>query len=142
MKVKVSRKATFNAAHRLHNNNWSEEKNKLIFGKCNNPNFHGHNYTLFVSVLGFICEESGYVIDLNELKKIIDDKIIEYFDHKNLNLEIPEFLSLNPTLENILKIIYDKLRKEISKELTLSVILYETENNFAEITEERNSELV
>ncbi|MGX5687209.1 6-pyruvoyl trahydropterin synthase family protein [Chryseobacterium cucumeris] len=142
MKVKVSRKATFNAAHRLHNNNWSEEKNKLIFGKCNNPNFHGHNYTLFVSVLGFICEESGYVIDLNKLKKIIDDKIIEYFDHKNLNLEIPEFQSLNPTLENILKIIYDKLRKEISKELTLSVILYETENNFAEINEEKNSEVV
>ncbi|MFP3599143.1 6-pyruvoyl trahydropterin synthase family protein [Chryseobacterium sp. SIMBA_029] len=135
MKVKVSRKATFNAAHRLHNNNWSEEKNKIFFGKCNNPHYHGHNYTLFVSVLGQICEESGYVIDLNELKKIIDDKIINYFDHKNLNIEILEFQTLNPTLENILKVIYDKLRKEIAQELILSVILYETENNFAEINE-------
>lgn len=135
MKVKISRKATFNAAHRLHNKNWSEEKNKLFFGKCNNPHYHGHNYTLIVSVLGNIHEDSGYVIDISYLKKIIEDKIIDYLDHKNLNLEIVEFQELNPTLENIIKIIYDKLRKELSNEFTLSIILYETENNFAEINE-------
>ncbi|MDW9383014.1 6-pyruvoyl trahydropterin synthase family protein [Chryseobacterium sp. JV558] len=135
MKVKISRRATFNAAHRLHNKNWSEEKNKLFFGKCNNPHYHGHNYTLIVSVLGDINEDSGYVIDISYLKKIIEDKIIDYLDHKNLNLEVVEFQELNPTLENIIKVIYDKLRKELSNEFTLSIILYETENNFAEINE-------
>jgi len=135
MTIKVSRKATFNAAHRLHNNNWSDEKNKSFFGKCNNPHYHGHNYTLYVSVLGPICEESGYVVDLTELKNIIEDKVVSYLDHKNLNIEIEEFYQLNPTLENILKVIYNRLRTEIDKKLSLSVILYETENNFAEISE-------
>lgn len=135
MKVKISRRSTFNAAHRLHNKQWSEEKNKFFFGKCNNPHYHGHNYTLIVSLLGDVCEDSGYVIDISYLKKIIEDKIIDYFDHKNLNLEIIEFQDLNPTLENILKVIYNKLRKEFSDEFALSIVLYETENNFAEINE-------
>ncbi|WPO84508.1 6-carboxytetrahydropterin synthase [Chryseobacterium sp. JJR-5R] len=135
MKVKVSRRATFNAAHRLHNNSWTETKNKEIFGKCNNPYFHGHNYTLFTSVIGEVCKETGFVIDLGYLSSLINELIIDYLDHKNLNLEIIEFEDLNPTLENMLIVIYNRLRNKIDKKYYLEVKLFETENNFAEISD-------
>lgn len=135
MKVKVSRRATFNAAHRLHNNSWSDTKNKEIFGKCNNPYYHGHNYTLFTSVTGEICKETGFVIDLGYLNNLVNELIIDYLDHKNLNLEIVEFQDLNPTLENMLIIIYNKLRNKIDEKYRLEVKLFETENNFAEVSD-------
>lgn len=135
MKVKVSRRATFNAAHRLHNNLWSDAKNKEIFGKCNNPYYHGHNYTLFTSVTGKVCKETGFVIDLGYLNSLVNELIIDYLDHKNLNLEIIEFRDLNPTLENMLIVIYNKLRNKIDEKYRLEVKLFETENNFAEISD-------
>ncbi|MFY7844733.1 6-pyruvoyl trahydropterin synthase family protein [Chryseobacterium gambrini] len=135
MKVKVSRRATFNAAHRLHNNSWSDAKNKEIFGKCNNEYYHGHNYTLFTSVTGEVCKETGFVIDLGYLNNLVNGLIIDYLDHKNLNLEIIEFKDLNPTLENMLIVIYNKLREKIDGKYHLEVKLFETENNFAEISD-------
>lgn len=135
MKVKISRRTTFNAAHRLYNSAWSDEKNNAVFGKCNNPNFHGHNYVLIVSLLGEINQETGYVMDLDVLKKIINDEIIEELDHKNLNLDVEAFRNLNPTVENICVHIFKKLRPIIDANLQLSIQLYETENNFAEVTE-------
>lgn len=132
MKVTVSRKAHFNAAHRLYNPNWSFEKNQEVFDKCNNPNFHGHNYELIVSVKGTIDPETGYVMDMKELKQIIKDHVEEPFDHKNLNLDTEEFKELNPTAENIAVVIWNKLRPQIKPELELKVKLYETERNFVE----------
>ena len=130
MKVKVSRKAHFNAAHRLYRKDWSFEKNEEVFGKCNNPNFHGHNYELIVSVTGEIDKETGYVIDMKVLKDIIKSEVEDSFDHKNLNLEVSEFKSLNPTAENISVIIYNKIKPHIDKMLELEITLYETPRNF------------
>ena len=130
MKVKVSRKAHFNAAHRLYRKDWSFEKNDEIFGKCNNPNFHGHNYELIVSVTGEIDEETGYVIDMKVLKDIIKSEVEDAFDHKNLNLEVSEFRNLNPTAENISVIIYNKIKPHIDKVLELEITLYETPRNY------------
>ena len=130
MKVKVSRKAHFNAAHRLYRPDWSFEKNETVFGKCNNPNFHGHNYELIVSVYGEVDQETGFVVDVKILKDLIKKEIENTFDHKNLNLEVPEFEALNPTAENIAVVIWNKLRPHIDKEKELEVILYETPRNF------------
>ena len=130
MMVTVSRKAHFNAAHRLYRKDWSNEKNDTVFGKCNNPNFHGHNYELVVSVTGEIDEETGYVIDMKILKDLIKEEVEDAFDHKNLNLDIEAFKNLNPTAENIVVVIYNKLRSRIKSNLKLKVTLYETPRNF------------
>ncbi|WP_142783694.1 6-pyruvoyl trahydropterin synthase family protein [Changchengzhania lutea] len=130
MKVTVSRKAHFNAAHRLYRKDWTDEKNDLIFGKCNNPNFHGHNYELIVSVTGDIDTETGYVIDIKDLKDMIKVEVEDAFDHKNLNIEVPEFKDLNPTAENIVVVIFNKLKKRLASNLDLEVTLYETPRNF------------
>lgn len=130
MKVTVSRKAHFNSAHRLYRKDWTFEKNDAIFGKCNNPNFHGHNYDLIVSVTGEIDKETGYVIDVKVLKDIIKAEVEDAFDHKNLNLEVPEFEDLNPTAENIAVVIYNKIKPKIASDLALEVTLYETPRNF------------
>ena len=130
MKVTVSRKAHFNAAHRLYRKDWTHEKNDQVFGKCNNPNFHGHNYELIVSVTGEIDKETGYVIDMKVLKDIIKDEVEDAFDHKNLNIEVPEFQELNPTAENISVVIYNKMRSKLATHLDLEIILYETPRNF------------
>ena len=130
MKVTVSRKAHFNAAHRLYRKDWSYEKNDEIFGKCNNPNFHGHNYELIVSVTGEIDPETGYVIDMKVLKDIIKSEVEDALDHKNLNVEVPEFKELNPTAENIAVIIYNKIKPKLANSLDLQITLYETPRNF------------
>ena len=130
MKATVSRKAHFNAAHRLYRKDWSDDKNALIFGKCNNPNFHGHNYELIVSVTGEIDKETGYVIDIKVLKDLIKAEIEDAFDHKNLNIEVPEFNKLNPTAENIAVVIYNKIKLKLETSLELEVTLYETPRNF------------
>ncbi len=130
MKVKVSRKAHFNAAHRLFRSDWSDEKNNAVFGLCSNPNFHGHNYDLIVSVYGEIDQETGFVIDLKILKDLINSEIEMAFDHKNLNVEVPEFKNLNPTAENIAVVIFNKLRPHIAMDKDLEVVLYETSRNF------------
>ncbi|SFD30384.1 6-pyruvoyl trahydropterin synthase family protein [Algibacter pectinivorans] len=130
MKVTVSRKAHFNAAHRLYRKDWSFEKNDDMFGKCNNPNFHGHNYELIVSVTGHIDKETGYVIDMKVLKDIIKTNVEDAFDHKNLNVEVPEFKDLNPTAENIAVVIYNKIKPELKDDLSLEITLYETPRNF------------
>jgi len=132
MEITVSRKAHFNAAHRLHNKNWSDEKNQKIFGKCNYQNYHGHNYELIVSVTGKINPETGYVIDMGELKKIIKNEIEERLDHKNLNLDVPHFSNTIPSAENICIYIYDILKDNIDSQFKLSVRLYETPRNFVE----------
>ena len=132
MEITVSRKAHFNAAHRLYNKNWSDDKNANVFGKCNNPNYHGHNYELIVSVTGKINPETGYVIDMGELKNIIKKEIEERLDHKNLNLDIAHFSKVIPSAENICIFIYDILRQNINSEFKLSVRLYETPRNFVE----------
>lgn len=130
MKVTVSRKAHFNAAHRLYRKDWSFERNEKVFGLCNNPNFHGHNYELIVSVTGDIDQETGYVIDMKVLKELIRTEVEDAFDHKNLNVEVPEFQDLNPTAENIVVVIYNKLRQKLDSKLDLEVVLYETPRNF------------
>jgi len=132
MKVTVARKAHFNAAHRLHNQSWSDTKNKEVFGKCNNPNYHGHNYDLTVKVTGELDPETGYVIDMKVLSDLLRNEIEDRFDHKNLNLDTEEFSELNPTAENIAVVIWNILRPLINKQLDLKVILYETERNFVE----------
>ena len=130
MKVTISRKAHFNAAHRLYRKDWSFEKNDSIFGKCNSPNFHGHNYELTVSVTGKIDKETGYVMDIKDLSDLIYAEVEVSFDHKNLNLDVPEFENLNPTAENIVVVIWNKLRKKINPDFYLEVVLYETPRNF------------
>ena len=131
-RISVFRKEHFNAAHRLHNPSWSEEKNYSVFGKCNNPNFHGHNYDLVVKVTGEPDEDTGYLIDLKLLSDLIKENILERFDHKNLNLDTAEFKNLNPTAENIAIVIYNILRTKINDKLDLLIRLYETERNFVE----------
>lgn len=130
MIVTVNRKAHFNAAHRLFNSEWSDDRNEKVFGKCANPHFHGHNYELIVSVTGEIDPLTGFVIDTKILKDLIYEKIEERFDHKNLNLQVPEFKDLNPTAENISVVIWNKLRPHIPKKLKLEITLYETPRNF------------
>ena len=132
MKVTVCRKEHFNAAHRLHNPEWSDEKNQQVFGLCNNANFHGHNYQLLVKVTGEPDKATGYVIDLKFLSDLIKENILDRYDHKNLNLDTEEFKTLNPTAENIVVEIWKILRDKISEQLELKVILYETERNFVE----------
>jgi 6-pyruvoyltetrahydropterin/6-carboxytetrahydropterin synthase len=132
MKVTVSRKAHFNAAHRLHNPKWSDEKNRAVFGKCNNPNYHGHNYELIVSVTGEIDQETGFVMDVKDLADLVKELIEDRFDHKNLNLDTDEFKHLNPTAENIVVVCWNLLRPKIDDDKNLSVVLYETPRNFVE----------
>jgi 6-pyruvoyltetrahydropterin/6-carboxytetrahydropterin synthase len=130
MRVTISRKAHFSAAHRLYRKDWTFEQNDAVFGKCNNPNFHGHNYELIVSVTGKINSETGYVMDIKELSDLILEEVERPFDHKNLNLDVPEFENLNPTAENIAVVIWNKIRKRIELEFDLEVVLYETPRNF------------
>lgn len=130
MIVTVSRKAHFNAAHRLYRKDWSDEKNAQVFGKCSNPNFHGHNYELIVSVTGKINKQTGFVIDMKILKDIIKEEVEDAFDHKNLNIEVEKFQDLNPTAENIVIVIYNKIRPKLDSLLDLEVVLYETPRNF------------
>ncbi len=130
MKLTIYRKAHFNAAHRLYNPDWTSKKNDEIFGKCNNPNFHGHNYELIVGVSGNPDPETGYVMDAKILKNLIAEHIEKTFDHKNLNLDVPDFKTLNPTTENIIVVIYNKLKPHIPSHLALELTLYETPQNF------------
>ncbi len=130
MKVTVNRKAHFNAAHRLYNAEWSDARNATVFGKCANPHYHGHNYELIVGVKGEIHPETGFVMDMKVLKKLIEEEIEEAFDHKNLNEEVPEFATLNPTAENIVLVIYNKLKPKLDVDLELTITLYETPRNF------------
>ncbi|MFT6868303.1 MAG: 6-pyruvoyltetrahydropterin/6-carboxytetrahydropterin synthase [Cyclobacteriaceae bacterium] len=132
MKVSVFRKEHFNAAHRLHNPDWDESKNIEIFGKCNNPNWHGHNYEIVVKLTGEIDPETGYVYDMKVLSDLINSEVVKKFDHKNLNLDTKEFEKLNPTAENIAVVIYNKLRDKIDNRFELKITLYETERNFVE----------
>lgn len=131
-KTAIIRREHFNAAHRLHNPNWGEEKNIRIFGKCNNPNYHGHNYELEVKVIGHVQPETGYVIDTKVLSDLIKNQIINRFDHKNLNLDVVEFKNLNPTAENIAMVTYDILRSHLDQKLELKIKLYETPRNYVE----------
>jgi 6-pyruvoyltetrahydropterin/6-carboxytetrahydropterin synthase len=132
MKVKVTRKEHFNAAHRLFNREWSDEKNMVVFGKCANPNYHGHNYELLVSLTGEPDERTGYVYDLKELSDIIRENVIRKFDHRNLNLDTEYFRETNPTAENIAIAIWQILREKIESRFELKITLYETERNFVE----------
>ncbi len=131
-KVAVFRKEHFNAAHRLHNPAWNAEKNDSVFGKCNNPNFHGHNYDLIVKVIGEPNPETGYVVDLKRLSDLIKENVLLKFDHKNLNLDVSEFKDLNPTAENIAIVIYKILREKVDSKLDIQIRLYETERNYVE----------
>ena len=131
-KVAVYRKEHFNAAHRLFNPSWDNDKNNEVFGKCNNPNFHGHNYEIVVKLVGEPDPVTGYVIDLKVLSDIIKENVLKEFDHKNLNLDTKHFKNLNPTAENICVVIYDILREKIDQRLGMQVRLYETERNFVE----------
>ena len=128
-KTSVIRKEHFNSAHRLNNPNWTKEKNLSFYGKCNNPNFHGHNYDLEVTVTGYTDEESGYLIDMKVLSDTIKSEILDRYDHKNLNLDVDDFKSLNPTAENISKVIYNRLRNKLDSKFELKIKLYETERN-------------
>ncbi|GAB5551987.1 MAG: 6-carboxytetrahydropterin synthase [Saprospiraceae bacterium] len=132
MRIAAFRTAHFNAAHRLHNPAWSAEKNAAVFGLCNNPNYHGHNYELEVKVVGEVDPETGYLIDLKDLKDLIKIEVENRFDHKNLNLDTEEFKNLNPTAENICYIIWQKLRAKLDQKYELSVRLYETPRNYVE----------
>jgi 6-pyruvoyltetrahydropterin/6-carboxytetrahydropterin synthase len=131
-KIAVFRKEHFNAAHRLHNNELSNEENALLFGKCNYPNYHGHNYELIVKVIGEINPKTGYVIDMKILSDLIKEHVLEKFDHKNLNLDTEEFKHLNPTAENIAMVIYNILKNKLNNHYELKITLYETERNYVE----------
>ncbi len=132
MKTSVYRKEHFNAAHRLHNPDLSESENQRIFGKCNHPNFHGHNYDLIVKITGETDPVTGYVIDLKTLSELVKRQVTDDFDHKNLNLDVEEFKTLIPTAENIARVIYERLRPFLDSKLDLKIQLYETERNFVE----------
>jgi 6-pyruvoyltetrahydropterin/6-carboxytetrahydropterin synthase len=131
-KVAVFRKEHFNAAHRLHNPNWSDERNERVYGKCNNLNYHGHNYELIVQVIGEIDPDTGYVMDMKVLSDLIKANVLDRFDHKNLNLDTTEFQNLNPSCENMAIVIHDILREKLDIHLQLKIRLYETERNFVE----------
>ena len=130
MKVTVSRKAHFNAAHRLYRKEWSDKKKNSVFGKCSNPHYHGHNYELIVHVTGLVDPKTGYVIDMKILKDLIKSEVEEKMDHKNLNEEVPEFIEMIPTAENIAIVIYNKLKPHLNSKHSLEVTLYETPRNF------------
>lgn len=130
MSITVYRKAHFNAAHRLFKKEWDDAKNLEVFGKCSNPNYHGHNYELEVGLTGKIDPETGFLMDLKILSEIIREEVEDAFDHKNLNIEVPEFKNLNPTVENIAIVIWEKMRARISEEYKISIKLYETPRNF------------
>lgn len=130
MRVTVSRKAHFNAAHRLYRKDWTMEKNDAVFGKCNNPNFHGHNYEMILNVTGEIDQQTGFVMDVKILSDLIKEHIEDAFDHKNLNLDVKDFEHLNPTAENIAVVMYNKLRPFIAADKTIEVVLFETPRNF------------
>ncbi|MCP4441866.1 MAG: 6-carboxytetrahydropterin synthase [Aureispira sp.] len=132
MRISAFRKAHFNAAHRLHNPNWSEEKNKEVFGLCNNPYYHGHNYELEVKVTGEVDPDTGYLIDLKYLSDLIKEHVEDKLDHKNLNIEVEEFKELNPTAEHICYVIWNVLRKQLDKKYELTIRLYETPRNYVE----------
>ena len=132
MKTAVYRKERFNAAHRLHNPKWSDEMNQKVFGKCNNANYHGHNYDLFVKITGEPHPDTGYVMDMKVLSDLIKEHVTDVFDHKNLNLDVDYFKNLNPTAENIARVIYDILREHIDSQYELNITLYETDRNFVE----------
>lgn len=136
MKATVHRKAHFNAAHRLFIKEWSDEKNFEVFGKCSNPHYHGHNYELVVSVYGNVDVKTGFVINLKRLKNLIYQEVEQPFDHKNLNIEVPEFQHQNPTAENIAIVIWNKLRIQLRDDLELKVTLYESPRNFVTYTGE------
>lgn len=131
-KVAVYRKEHFNAAHRLHNPLWDDATNARVFGKCNNPNFHGHNYELIVKVIGVPNEATGYVYDMKLLSDLIKENVLDRFDHKNLNLDTAEFKNINPSAENIVVVIYTILREKLAPQFDLQIRLYETEKNFVE----------
>lgn len=131
-KTTVIRREHFNAAHRLHNSNWDDRTNQLIFGKCNNANFHGHNYDLEVILTGEVNEDTGYVYDTKELSQLIKANVLLPYDHKNLNLDVEEFKELNPTAENIAWRIFENLRPHLNSSLDLKIRLYETERNCVE----------
>ncbi len=130
MRIKACRKAHFNAAHRLYRKDWSEERNIQVFGKCSNSHYHGHNYELIVAVIGDVDPETGYLIDLKILKQYIKEEVENPFDHKNLNEEVEEFKTLNPTAENIAFVIWNRLRKRIEVKYEIEVTLYETPRNY------------
>lgn len=130
--LSVYRKEHFNAAHRLFHPLWNEAKNNAVFGKCSNKNYHGHNYELIVKLTGLVNADTGFVFDLKEMSDIISSKVLEDFDHKNLNLEVEEFKTLNPTAENIAIVIYNRLRPSFPADLSLQIRLYETERNFVD----------
>lgn len=130
MKTSVVRKVIFHSAHRLNNPKWSDEENKRVFGLCNNPNYHGHNYELHFTVTGYVNEDTGYVIDLKVLNEILENEIIDRFDHKNLNLDVKEFAALNPTAENIARIIYEIMRRKLDNSFEIKVELFETPRNY------------
>ncbi len=134
MSITLYRKAHFNAAHRLFLAEWSDEQNAAVFGKCSNPNYHGHNYDLEVGITGPIDSVTGFVMDVAELKEIIKTEVEDPFDHKNLNLEVPEFTDLIPTVENIAKVIWSKLRGRIEPQYGITVKLFETPRNFVVYT--------
>lgn len=130
MSITVYRKSHFNAAHRLYRPDWDGQKNNDVFGKCNNPNFHGHNYELEVGVTGEVDPVTGYLIDIKKLKTLMKEEVEDYLDHKNLNLDIPEFKDINPTMENIAIFIWNKLRDKLEDDFKISVTLYETPRNY------------
>ena len=130
--VTVSRKAHFNAAHRLYRKDWSDQKNEAVFGKCANPHYHGHNYELIVHVTGAIDPETGYVMDMKVLKDLIKSEVEDCLDHKNLNEEVPDFFDLIPSAENIALVIYNLLRPKLESKYKLVIRLWETENNVVE----------
>jgi 6-pyruvoyltetrahydropterin/6-carboxytetrahydropterin synthase len=132
MKIKVSRKEHFNAAHRLYNPAWSDQKNLEVFGKCSYPNYHGHNYEVIVTVIGEPDAATGYVFDMKVLSDLVKENVLNKFDHKNLNLDTEYFKNLNPTAENIVVVIWNILREKIDRSLDLKITLYETERNFVE----------
>ncbi|UZO79828.1 6-carboxytetrahydropterin synthase [Aquimarina sp. ERC-38] len=131
-KTAIIRKEHFNAAHRLHNPAWDAQKNKNVFGKCNNPHYHGHNYDLEVKIIGIPNKDTGYVMDAKVLSDLIKNQVLDRFDHKNLNIEVEEFKNLNPTAENIARVIYDLLRPYISDDFELRIKLFETQRNIVE----------
>ncbi len=132
MKASIYRRQYFNAAHRLNNPAWTGEKNKEIFGLCNNPNYHGHNYVIIVKITGEIDIDTGYVMDAKDIKDIIEQEVIEPFDHRNLNLDVVDFKNLNPTAENIAMVIWNKIKTRLNPQFELGITLYETENNYVE----------
>jgi 6-pyruvoyltetrahydropterin/6-carboxytetrahydropterin synthase len=132
MKVAIYRKEHFNAAHRLHNPDWSDEMNQKVFGKCNNPHYHGHNYELIVKLVGPVDPKTGYVYDMKLLSDLIKENVLKKFDHRNLNLDTDEFKNINPTAENIAVVIWNILREKIETQFALTIRLYETERNFVE----------